>query len=604
VGTGPTGQSPFGLTVAGRYAYVANQTGNSISIVDVANPLSGKLAKTVSVAGTPISISVVGRYANVVTFTGNKVSVVDLGGTETNTLTAGSVDTGSINTNLISALGSIFAGNSIFAGLGGIVTEGSILGRALGISGQGTFGTTTVSTTSTLTIQAISDSAPVGLTLVAYGTATGTSVGTASTSQLRFGSSDGKYVGFQAPGTIGTSTVWMLPGGDGTANQILVTNGAGVLTWGSAAVAAGNNQIQFTTNAGSQAATGTFSFATPITNPYGTLILATTSTSSLVTSSGLSTNALYAGGNIQIATTKLANGTTQGNAIILDSATTTFSTTTNALYNNGGTLYWNGVALSSNATGSSYMPVLMNESSKNGQNGMAFIYRNQIYTFGVGDANYPYGYQDGGTDSNGPTILPVVNPPTGWNQIAGSHRTACALSNVGTVYCWGGDQQGQLGTGGAGARYYAAPITFPVQAGLITQIYSVTNDTGSGGTNSGDSFYALDANGRVFAWGYNAYGQLGDGTTALKNTPVQVGSGVWATKTITKLAVGNQDQTSVAAIDSTGQLYTWGHNGQGQLGLGNTTNQSTPVAVPGMTNVTSCPSGPISFQNSSELVVA
>jgi YVTN family beta-propeller protein len=150
VGTGPTGQSPLGISISGRYAIVANQTANSVTITDVTNPASGKLVKTIPVTGTPIAVSVVGRYANVAGFTGNRVSVIDLGGTETNTLTAGSIDTGSINANIMSVLGNIFAGNSIFAGLGGIVTEGSILGRALGISGQGTFGTSTVATTSTL----------------------------------------------------------------------------------------------------------------------------------------------------------------------------------------------------------------------------------------------------------------------------------------------------------------------------------------------------------------------------------------------------------------------------------------------------------------------
>jgi hypothetical protein len=299
-----------------------------------------------------------------------------------------------------------------------------------------------LSTTSTLTVQALSASAPAGLNLLAYGTGTGT---TASTSQLRFSDSTGKYVGFQAPGVIGTSTVWQLPTSDGLSNQILVTNGQGVLGWGSAAVAAGNNQIQFTNNGGSQSATGTFSYANSGLNPYGTLILATTSTSSSITNSGLATNALYTGGNIRIGTT-VQNGTTVGMALVLDQATSSVSTTSNALYNLNGTLYWNGTAISSNATGTSYMPALMDEASKGGMPGMAMIYRNQIYTWGDGGTN-AYGYNNGSTDTNNPTILPVVNPPSGWSQVVGAERNACALSNVGTVYCWGQNTHGQVGNG-------------------------------------------------------------------------------------------------------------------------------------------------------------
>lgn len=342
VGTGNTGTSPTGIFVAGRYVVTADQGGNTISINDATNVASPVLVKTIAVTGGPISVSQNGRYLQVVTFSGNKIVNIDLGGTETSNLTAGTVDAGRINSqDGITANGNISTLGAIFSGIGGIFTQGSIFGKALGITGNASVGTTTVAASTTLTVSALSAAAPAGLTLAAWGT--GTTTGFASTSQLRFGAPSGNYVGFQAPGVISTSTVWTLPGGDGVSGQILVTNGQGTLTWGSAAVAAGNNQLQFTSNAGSQTATGTLSYVTPTLNPYGTLILATTSTTSLVTGTGLSTNAIYAGGNIVVGNTKLANGNTQGNAIVIESATTSFSATTNALYNNNGTLYWNGV---------------------------------------------------------------------------------------------------------------------------------------------------------------------------------------------------------------------------------------------------------------------
>jgi YVTN family beta-propeller protein len=585
LGTAPTASGPTGVSVAGRYVFVTGQSGNALSIIDANNPAAAYEAKRVTLAGAPIDVKVSGRYAQVVTNSTNRVWVVDLGGVDTNTLVAGSIEAGTVNTGVLSALTDIFAGNGLFAGLGGVTTQGRILASMLGITGQGTFGTSTMAASTTLSVAALSDAAPAGLTLMAYGTASGTTPTTASTSELRFAAPNGNYVGLKAPGTIGTSTVWTLPGADGLANQIMVTNGQGVLGWGSAAVAAGTNQIQFTNNGGSQSATSTFSYADSQLNPYGTLILATTSTSSLLTGAGLATNAIYAGGNVKIGA-KVVNGTAVGNALVIDSATTSWATTTNALYNNNGTLYWNGVAISSNATGTSFMPVLYNESSRNGQAGLAFIFKSQIYTFGyaiTGTPYSPYGFE--GTSANSPKLAPVVNAPNGWNEIAAAPTSICALSNVGTVYCMGENGNGQLGLGDTTDRLQFEKLTFPGNAGLITKIYSVTNDAG-GGAGTGESYYAIDANGRVFAWGYNGYGQLGNGNTTNATSPVQTGSGVWSGKVITKIAVGNQDTGSAAAIDSTGQLYTWGRNDQGQLGQGDTTNRNTPTAVAGFTNVT------------------
>ena len=76
------------------------------------------------------------------------------------------------------------------------------------------------------------------------------------------------------------------------------------------------------------------------------------------------------------------------------------------------------------------------------------------------------------------------------------------------------------------------------------------------------------------SWGYNAYGQLGNGTTTNSTTPgpVSLPSGVTA---IAEAAGGDHS----LAIGSDNTLYAWGQNGYGQLGNGTTTNSSTPVAV-------------------------
>ena len=88
---------------------------------------------------------------------------------------------------------------------------------------------------------------------------------------------------------------------------------------------------------------------------------------------------------------------------------------------------------------------------------------------------------------------------------------------------------------------------------------------------------ALDSNGQVYSWGYNNYGQLGDGTTTNRTSPVLISAtGVLAGKTIKAIAKGHY---STNALDSNGKVYSWGLNDSGQLGNNSNTNSLVPVAV-------------------------
>lgn len=86
---------------------------------------------------------------------------------------------------------------------------------------------------------------------------------------------------------------------------------------------------------------------------------------------------------------------------------------------------------------------------------------------------------------------------------------------------------------------------------------------------------ALGTDGRVYAWGSNQFGQLGDGTAADSSVPIAVG-GLLAGKSVTDIAAGSNH---CLALASDGRVYAWGGNGLGQLGIGSYASQSLPVEV-------------------------
>ena len=81
---------------------------------------------------------------------------------------------------------------------------------------------------------------------------------------------------------------------------------------------------------------------------------------------------------------------------------------------------------------------------------------------------------------------------------------------------------------------------------------------------------AVKTDGTLWAWGDNSYGQLGDGTTTHRLSPVQVGSG------FASVAAGYYH---TVAVKTDGTLWAWGYNDYGQLGDGTTTYRLSPVQV-------------------------
>jgi alpha-tubulin suppressor-like RCC1 family protein len=145
--------------------------------------------------------------------------------------------------------------------------------------------------------------------------------------------------------------------------------------------------------------------------------------------------------------------------------------------------------------------------------------------------------------------------------VGGSH--SCALTAAGGVACWGGNDHGQLGDGTRQERHVPVGVV-----GLETGVASI----GAGW----DSSYALTDGGAVMSWGANDYGQLGDGTRRERHVPV----GVVGLETGVA-SIGPGWDHACASTES-GGARCWGFNAHGQLGDGTERERHVPVDVVGL----------------------
>ncbi|MCL2087921.1 MAG: dockerin type I domain-containing protein [Oscillospiraceae bacterium] len=171
-----------------------------------------------------------------------------------------------------------------------------------------------------------------------------------------------------------------------------------------------------------------------------------------------------------------------------------------------------------------------------------------------------------GDDTTTDRRIPVqVSGLTGVTTVSSSGDHTMALKSDGTVWAWGYNWTGQLGDGTVTDR------TTPVQVSGLTGVVAVS----AGAHHT----IALKSDGTVWAWGRNnLYGQLGDGTTIDRHTPVQV-SGLTG---VTAISAGGNH---TAVLKSDGTVWAWGYNYYGQLGNDTTTNRNIPVRVFGLTGV-------------------
>ena len=167
-----------------------------------------------------------------------------------------------------------------------------------------------------------------------------------------------------------------------------------------------------------------------------------------------------------------------------------------------------------------------------------------------------------GTITNKSSPVTIVGGILNWSQVSAGAAHSLGVTSTGIAYAWGSNSFGQLGDGTTTTR--ASPVTV---VGGITNWSQV----------SAGNFHSLGLTrtGVAYAWGGNSFGRLGDGTSVSKLSPVTVVGGItnW-----TQLAAGYSHSLG---LTSTGIVYAWGFGGQGRLGTGNTTSSESPVTIIG-----------------------
>ncbi|MBP1618220.1 MAG: C-terminal target protein [Bacteroidetes bacterium] len=161
----------------------------------------------------------------------------------------------------------------------------------------------------------------------------------------------------------------------------------------------------------------------------------------------------------------------------------------------------------------------------------------------------------------GKTSFTQIETGQTWKAIAGGQQYTLAVKSDGTLWTWGYNANSQLGDGTTTKR------SIPTQVGTATDWVKVS----AGASHA----LGLKSDGTLWAWGYNNYGQIGDGTTGTANNkkvPTQIGTDTnWA-----QIFTGSQFSL---AIKTDGTLWTWGYNGNGQLGDGTTVNKTIPTQI-------------------------
>jgi len=177
------------------------------------------------------------------------------------------------------------------------------------------------------------------------------------------------------------------------------------------------------------------------------------------------------------------------------------------------------------------------------------------------------------------SLRPIVTNAGPVKQVAVGTTQACFLTTDGAAYCWGSNDQGQLGYDTALVAYPPVATPVPVKGGHLFESLAAGVSHTCGMTSTGD----------VFCWGLNTSGQLGNGDTTVKfsTTPLRVAGGL----IISSIAAGDFHTCGIAGAGLA--AYCWGSNSHMGLGSGDSTIawSYSPVGVSSTTGVSQIVAG-------------
>lgn len=183
-----------------------------------------------------------------------------------------------------------------------------------------------------------------------------------------------------------------------------------------------------------------------------------------------------------------------------------------------------------------------------------------------------YGQLGTSTSPSPPTHISSLDHTV--TEVAAGDYTSFAVKNDGTLWVWGTNQFGARGDGTSGNN-----IGSPVQVPMPNPITTPSRRRKHAVAVGAGVYAAIDTEGRVWTWGVNWNGRLGDGTTTARYTPARVqkssNPGDYLTGIVSIAAGGG----TMAAIDADGTVWTWGAGANGALGNGSTDDSLYPVQV-------------------------
>ncbi len=222
---------------------------------------------------------------------------------------------------------------------------------------------------------------------------------------------------------------------------------------------------------------------------------------------------------------------------------------------------WSGQLGNEAIVGASEVPIQVNSLSNistiacGGDHSLAI--RSSDGTIWAWGNNY-YGQLGTGLNTNS-TAPVLVNGLSNVSKIQGGYIHSLALVSDGTVWTWGNNRYGQLGDGSTIEEKHT-----PVQ---VMNVANIVNIATKGWHN-----LVLNSEGKIFSWGNNSNGQLGNGTRSERNIPVEVSE----LEDITDISTGWQHSL---ALSADGTVWAWGDNRFGQLGDRTNKDRKIPTQV-------------------------